>query len=141
MIVCSVCGREIPGRAAEVEITWTPLHLPKTLPGGAAQALLTTHNQPTPLDTTVPIYSNGSYTGINDGIMTPCTQALSPHDACVCEPDKSCTIPFLPALIGYPQSLEPMLPHDLPDSECRGCSPLLQSNTQSARLPQFANSI
>lgn len=103
--------------------------------------LLTTHNQLPPWAPTVSICPHASNTGINDGIMTFHTLALSPHDACVCEPDKSCTILFLPALIGYPQSLEPVLPHDLPDSECRGCSPLLQSNTQSARLPQFANSI
>lgn len=40
-----------------------------------------------------------------------------------------------------PQSLELVLPHDLPDSECRGCSPLLQLNTKYARFPQFPNGI
>lgn len=67
------------------------------------------------------------------------TSPTPPHGACFFD-DKSSITPFLANLIGYPNP-RTGAPHDSADSECRGCSPLLQLNTQSIRLPQFPNSI
>ncbi|KAJ5200367.1 hypothetical protein N7491_008831 [Penicillium cf. griseofulvum] len=65
---------------------------------------------------------------------------LSPHTSCFFDSDKSSVTPYLADLIGYPNP-RTGTPHDCADSECRGCAPLLQLNTQSVRLPRFPDSI
>mgnify|MGYP006876444766 FL=1 len=120
-----------PGQGCRGDVTCLPVRLPRSFPGGVAEK----RSNPVRLEPLrLPARDQRRYYG---HYAKP---ALPPHGACFCDSDKSSIIPFLANLIGYPDPRSGA-PHDSADSECRGCSPLLQSNTQSVHLPQFPNSI
>ncbi|KAJ5943295.1 hypothetical protein N7516_003463 [Penicillium verrucosum] len=79
-------------------------------------------------------------TTVHYGLGTLCTASLNPPHTSACFfDDKSSITSFMVNLIGYPNP-RTGAPHDSTDSECRGCSPLLQLNNPS-HLPQFPDSI